>query len=67
MKNETLYVEGMHCKSCEMLVEDALEELGVKKTEVSHEKGTVKVTFDEEKVSLGDIKKAIKGEGYEVM
>ncbi len=67
MKNETLYVEGMHCKSCEMLVEDALEELGVEKTEVSHKEGTVKVTFNEEKVSLGEIKKAIKGEGYEVM
>ncbi len=65
MENEILYVEGMHCKSCEMIVKDVLEEIGVE-SKVSHENGTVEVTFDDEKVSLDEIKKAIKGEGYEV-
>lgn len=66
MKNLTLKVEGMHCKSCKMIIEDNLEELGVEKSDVSDESGEVKVTFDESKVNEEQIKKAIEKDGYKV-
>lgn len=65
MKTFFLKVKGMHCKSCEMLVQDSLEEIGVG-TEASHEKGEIKVTFDETKTSLNEIEKIIEKEGYRV-
>jgi copper chaperone len=61
----TLKVKGMHCKSCSMLIEDALEDIGVK-SKVDSEKGIAVVEFDENKVSEEKIKAAIKGEGYKV-
>lgn len=68
MKNVSYNVKGMHCKSCEVLIKDDLEDMeGVQKVEVSHEKGYVKVTFDEKKLKEDNIKSAIRKEGYEVM
>jgi copper chaperone CopZ len=60
-------VKGMHCKSCEMLIEDSLEEQdGVNSVQASHAKGFVSVDFDESKISEEKIKSVIKAEGYEV-
>ncbi len=53
-------IKGMHCKSCKMLIEDALDEIGVK-AEVNVEKGFVE--FEEGGVSLEKIKKTIEAEG----
>ena len=58
----TLNVKGMHCKSCEMLIGDALEDEGVKST-VDWQKGVIMVDFDENKISLDKIKQLIKAEG----
>ena len=58
MKTEKFKVGGMHCKSCEMLIKDSLEELGVK--DISFEKEIITITFDETKISLEDIKKVIQ-------
>ena len=65
MKKITLKVKGMHCKSCSTLIEDALEDLGVK-SKVDSKKGLAIVEFDENKVSEDKIKAAIKEEGYQV-
>ena len=68
MKNVLYNVKGMHCKSCETLIKDSLEEIdGVQKVDVSHERGYVKVTFDEKKVNEDKIQSAIKKEGYEAI
>ena len=64
MKTE-LRVKGMHCKACEMLVTEALEETGVR-SEASHSKGIVSVDFNENETTLEEIKKVIAKEGYEV-
>ncbi len=61
----SLNVEGMHCKSCELLIEDSLKEIGVEK--VFFESGKVKVFFDENKIGINQIKKAIRNEGYKVI
>jgi copper chaperone CopZ len=67
MTKYNLTVKGMHCKSCGMLVADALEDLGATnvKTQVDEKKKVGKVSFE----YSGDKKKAvavIEKEGYKV-
>jgi copper chaperone CopZ len=57
----TLTIKGIHCKSCEMLIKDALEEIGVKDATFNKDQLTI-----ESDISLEKIKKAIRSEGYEV-
>ena len=66
MKTEKISVKGMHCASCEILVNEALQELdGVKKSSSSWKKGIVEVSYDDKKTTLGKIKDTIKKEGYD--
>ena len=65
MKEITLKVKGMHCKSCSMLIEDALEDINVK-SKVDSSKGIAVVEFDEKKVNEVKIRDVIKKEGYQV-
>lgn len=64
---KTYKVTGMHCGSCEMLVKEDLEEIGVKVKEVSHKKGIVTVDFDDKKINESKIKTTIESEGYKVV
>ncbi len=64
MKTEKFKITGMHCKSCEMLIRDSLEDLRVK--DISFEKDIITITFDENKTSLETIKKTIEKEGYKL-
>ena len=67
MEKITLKLNGMHCKSCKMLVEDGLGDLdGVEAVMVSYEQGTCDLNYDSSKVSLEKIKETIREEGYEV-
>jgi len=59
-------VKGMHCNSCEFLIKDVLEEIGVKAT-ADHKKGEVNLDFDEKKVSLNKIKNILKENNYELI
>jgi copper chaperone CopZ len=69
MNDLKLTVDGMHCRSCVMLVQDELEDLGannvsVKLDELS-KKGTVSLVTDK---SRADIIKAIESLGeYKVL
>jgi copper chaperone len=50
-----------------MAVTNALKELdGVEKVEVSLEKGTVEVEYDDKKVTIEKMKNAIEDQGYDV-
>lgn len=60
-------VKGMHCKSCEMLITDALSDIDVKVIEISSSIGTVKVKFDDSKITESKIKTIIENEGYKVV
>ena len=67
MTKYNIEVKGIHCKSCNMLVTDALQELGASQISIKlDEKNKIgKVSFD----FLGDKKKAIETiekEGYKV-
>ncbi len=60
-----LTVKGMHCKSCETLINDALEEIkGVQRASADNKKGEVVVTH--ENASMDEVKKAIQKLGYKV-
>lgn len=68
MKHENLSVKGMTCASCVASVEKATAKLdGI--TNVNVNLTTEKLTFDYdiEKVSIEDVKKAVKAVGYEVL
>ncbi|MCX7714517.1 MAG: copper ion binding protein [Clostridia bacterium] len=65
MKTEILKVTGMSCSHCERAVNDAVGALsGVKEVRANAQTGTVTVSFDEERLSLEEIKDAISKEGY---
>ena len=65
MKSINLTVTGMHCKSCEILIVDALEEtFGVVGAVASHEENKVNIEFDENKIALDTLKEVISNEGY---
>jgi copper chaperone CopZ len=64
---QTFNVKGMHCSSCEMLVQGSLEDAGAKSVEASHENETITVDFDEAKLKEDDIKRIIREEGYQVI
>lgn len=60
-------IRGMHCKSCELLVESQLKEVkGVERVEVSQVKGLAKVWFHSKTPSRHEIYSAVETAGYEV-
>lgn len=60
-------VNGMHCKSCEMLLSDSISEInGIEKVSADSKKGEIKVTYKSETI-LTEVKKTIEKEGYRVM
>ena len=67
-KNIIVLVTGMHCKSCELLLEGELSELkGVKKVLASFNKNQVEIFSNEgEQPSLDKITAVIKKAGYKV-
>lgn len=57
----------MSCSHCENAVKKAVGSIGgVYKVEVGLTEKTVSVEFDPGRVSIGQIKEAIDGQGYEV-
>ncbi|MEM1659159.1 MAG: heavy metal translocating P-type ATPase [Candidatus Jordarchaeales archaeon] len=67
MRNEKIFIEGMHCAACALSVENALRSMdGVHSVEVSFVEGRAAVTYDESKVNLRDIVAQIRKAGYDV-
>jgi copper chaperone CopZ len=64
---QKLNVTGMHCHSCEMLIEDTLSDLnGVKSAKAVQKYNLVTIEFDEKKVKLETIKKEIEQLNFKV-
>lgn len=60
-----LKIEGMHCTSCAMNIDGALEDTeGVFNSETSYAKSKVKINFDPKKLTKTDLKKIIADLGY---
>ncbi len=65
MKNITFFIKGMHCASCEILIEKKLLEIkGVKAVDASVKKGVVIISYEGEKLSLNKINEIFKKDGY---
>ena len=46
---KTIHIQGMHCKSCEMLIKDDLEGLeGVVEVKADSSAGTVSIKYEKE-------------------
>ncbi|UUZ81985.1 cation transporter [Paenibacillus sp. P26] len=63
MKEATVKVEGMSCRSCIARIEGAIGEIGAQ-GHVNFEQGTVHVRFDDSKLQLSQIQEAIESKGY---
>ncbi|MFA6446819.1 MAG: sulfite exporter TauE/SafE family protein [Patescibacteria group bacterium] len=60
-------IKGMHCKSCEILIEEKLKEVeGVSKVEVDHKQAKAEVHFRDNKPDEKMIEEAIASAGYQV-
>jgi copper chaperone len=65
MVEKTFNVPDMNCGHCKAAVEDELNKLsGVKRSNADFEKGTVEVRYDEDRVTIEDLKGAIEEAGY---
>jgi copper chaperone CopZ len=66
MKNTTIYVKGMHCRSCEVLLEDALSQ-NTDITQVSVNHTTGRVVLQHTKIlSMPQVHKCIIKNGYSI-
>ncbi|MBI2058003.1 MAG: sulfite exporter TauE/SafE family protein [Candidatus Yanofskybacteria bacterium] len=64
LKKENYHISGMHCRSCEIMVEDSLSQIaGVKKAEVNYKKGVAEIHYDQ-KPAHTEVEKAIRNAGY---
>lgn len=67
MTKKIYNIKGMHCRSCEILVEDQISKVdGVEKAEVNYRQGLVQVYFSQRTPSDEQIQAAIKNAGYVV-
>ena len=65
IKEHTFSVKGMHCASCEILIEKKLLELNnIKSVESSANKGEVLIEYERESPSVEELNKIFKKENY---
>ena len=64
MANEKIHIAGMHCRSCEILIEEELKKIkGVGDVSVSHSDGTADIVFTDT-LNKFDVKCAVENAGY---
>jgi sulfite exporter TauE/SafE/copper chaperone CopZ len=67
LNTKTISIKGMHCKSCELLIEDELIKIdGVEKVDISHRSGEATIHFNGKHLNHTDIAHAIREAGYEL-
>jgi len=66
LKKVDFIVEGMHCTGCSSRLERILNNLEGVNAEVNFETQIARVEFDEEKVSINEIKETIKDAGFDI-
>jgi copper chaperone CopZ len=61
-------IKGMHCTSCAMNIDGALEDTeGVFSSKTSYAQSKVEIEYDKSKVSLKQLSKVIEDQGYSVV
>lgn len=67
MPKQNIPILGMHCKSCEILIEDKLLKInGVTKVNISHKTAAAEIFYDNTKPAMQDIENAITAAGYKI-
>lgn len=67
MKKTTIEIKGMHCRSCELLIESKLKQIkGVQSVEVSQKKGRAEIQYSTKHLNYGAVKDAVHAAGYEI-
>ncbi len=67
MNRITVNIKGMHCRSCELMIEDELKKIPqIRKATVTHNNGTAEIYFKHDPPPHEDIEKAVKAAGYEI-
>jgi copper ion binding protein len=68
MTSKTVRIEGMSCHHCTEAVTRAVKSLaGVERVEVSLQKKSAEVRYDESLLGEAELAAAIEGEGYQVV
>jgi sulfite exporter TauE/SafE/plastocyanin domain-containing protein/copper chaperone CopZ len=66
-KNITVPIKGMHCRSCELLIEDSLKEIPeIKSTELNYHTGEAKIFYNGSAPDMKAISRAINDAGYKI-
>ncbi len=67
MNTKIIYIKGMHCKSCEILVENNLKKIsGVKEIKINYKTGRAEISFAGPTPNHDDILQAVKNAGYDL-
>jgi len=67
MRKITIPIQGMHCRSCEILIEGNLKKIqGIERVEVSHKAATAEIYYKDGMPSSESIKQAVKDAGYDI-
>lgn len=65
MNKQTLHIQGMHCRSCEILIEEKLKEIPeISKANVNHRNGTAEISYGSQKPNAREVEHAIREAGY---
>ena len=68
MIKKDIKVDGMHCNSCVLAVQNSLEDVeGIMKVNADLDSGIVKLELDSDNVSSEDINEAVKEVGFKVV
>ncbi len=67
MRKIIILIRGMHCRSCELLMEESLRQVkGVEKTEVNYRAGKAEVFYDKKEPTEEALRRAVKDAGYDI-
>lgn len=67
MNKKIIPIQGMHCRSCEILIEEKLKEIPeIAKAEVDHKKGIAEVSYGSQNPNDMEIERAIREAGYSI-
>jgi sulfite exporter TauE/SafE/copper chaperone CopZ len=64
---QTISIKGMHCRSCELLVEEQLKSIdGITYVSVDQKRGQAEITWQGKEPSQKSIDRAVRAAGYEI-
>lgn len=67
MKKTTVPIKGMHCRSCELLIEEELSSIpGVSRVSVSEKKACAEICYESDTLQVNQIEDAVTKAGYSI-